>query len=70
MLTVISPNEIALTKAAKRRIWDAFKDGGTSHSPQAATLPYIIRRCEKERVPYELYARPGEGYFIKPLKQS
>jgi hypothetical protein len=69
MLCVMSPDEMALTKAAKHRIWDQFLNGGgTTHSPQAATLPYVIRRCEREKVPYEMYARPGEGYFIKPLK--
>lgn len=69
-LTVISPHELALSKAAQKRTWDAFKAGGTSHSANAATLPFIIRRCELERVPYLLMARPGEGYYIQPLKKS
>ena len=64
MLTVISTHEIALSKAAQERIWKVFMDGGTAHSPDAATLPYIIRRCEQENIPYVLNAEPGKGYYI------
>ncbi len=58
-----------LTKAAQRRTWEAFMDGGTSHSAAALTLSYIIERCEMRGVPFELTARPGLGYFIKPLEE-
>lgn len=66
MLTVISTHEVALSKAAKRRLWECFLKGGTNHSPQASTLPYILRRCEQEGQRYTLDALPGQGYFIKP----
>jgi hypothetical protein len=68
LLTVISTHEMALSKAAQRRTWDAFLAGGTLHSSRAATLPYIIRRCEQEQIPYVLTAHPGigGGYFIAP----
>jgi hypothetical protein len=65
MITVGSPHETALTKAAQRRVWDAFLSSGTNHSASAATLPYIIRRCELEQIPYILNAVPGMGYYIK-----
>lgn len=66
MLAVISTHEIALSKAAQRRTWDAFMNGGTNHSANASTLPYIIRRCEIQKLPYVLTAVPGKGYFIAP----
>lgn len=66
MLCVNSSHEFALTKAAQRRTWDAFMRGGTNHSAKASTLPYIIRRCELEKIPYTLQAIPGMGYYIKP----
>lgn len=69
-LCVNSPHEVALTKAAERRIWEAFIDGGTTHSGRASTLPYIMRRCEREGVPYRLTAMPGMGYFIEPHKEE
>jgi len=65
MLTVISPNEMAMTKAAQRRLWSEFTTNGTYHSKLACTLPYIIRRCELEKIDYTLQASPGAGYFIK-----
>lgn len=68
MLTIISTHEIAMSKAAQRRTWEAFLDGGTNHSANASTLPYIIRRCELERIPYVLTAAPGMGYFIRKGK--
>lgn len=69
MLTVISTHELALSKAAQQRTWNCFLNGGTSHSAQASTLPYIIRRCEQERIAYTLQAIPGQGYFIKKLEE-
>jgi hypothetical protein len=65
MLTFLSPYEMALTKAAQRRIWEQFLERGTSHSGNAATLPYILRRCEQERIAYTLEAMPGVGYYVK-----
>ena len=58
-----------LTGATQRRTWEAFMDGGTSHSAAALTLSYIIERCEREGVAYQLEAHPGHGYFIKPLEE-
>lgn len=66
MLLSFSPHEIAMTKAAQRRAWDAFKARGTSHSASASTLPYLLRRCEQEKVPYVLKAMPGQGYWLEP----
>ena len=65
MLVVSSPHEIALTKAAQKRTWDAFVKHGTTHSGNASTLPYIMRRCEREGIAYTLEAMPGTGYFIR-----
>jgi len=64
-LTVISSHEMALSKAAQKRTWEQFCRSGTNHSGRAGTLPYIIRRCEQEGIPYELKAWPGRGYYIK-----
>ena len=58
-----------LTGAIQRRTWEAFMDGGTSHSAVALTLSYIIERCERDGVAYLLEAHPGRGYFIKPLEE-
>ncbi len=66
MLSVFSPYEIAMTKAAQKRTWEAFLERGTSHSGNASTLPYVIRRCEQEGVGYKLTALPGRGYYIEP----
>ena len=68
MLTVISTHEIALSKAAQRRIWKAFNEGCTSHSAAAVTLPYLIRRCEQEGIGYVLTAQPGVGYIMERAK--
>lgn len=66
MLFIFSIGEIALSKAAQRRVWSAFKERGTTHSARAGTLPYILRRCEQERIAYTLEAMPGQGYYITP----
>lgn len=68
MLTVISTHELALSKAAQKRTWDAFMKHGTQHSANASTLPYIIRRCEQDQIEYKLIAAPGVGYFIQPIR--
>lgn len=68
MLCVNSPHELGLTKAAQRRIWDSFLSHGTNHSAQASTLCYIIRRCERDQIPYVLEAWPGQGYYIARAK--
>lgn len=62
-------DSLRLTEAAKRRSWDVFMEGGTSHSAHASTLSHIIERCEREGVAYQLEAHPGLGYFIKPLEE-
>lgn len=68
MLCVNSPNEFAQSKAAQERLWQEFLRGGTNHSGLACTLPYIIRRCEREKQPYILKAVPSAGYWIEPYK--
>ena len=66
MLCVTGPMEIQLSQKKASDIWQAFLNGGTSHSSNAATLPYIMRRCEREQIPYTLQAVPGNGYYIFP----
>ena len=56
-----------LTHAAIKRVWDAFLNGGTSHSAGAFTLTHIINRCEDEGIAYRLSAHPGHGYHIEPF---
>lgn len=68
MLCVNSPHEMAQSKAAQERLWKKFMQKGTIHSGRASLLPYIMRRCELEKVPYKLTAYPGEGYWIEPVK--
>lgn len=70
-LIVFSDAELdaGLSKTARERIWASFMDGGTAHSACATTLPYIIRRCEREGVPFTLNAHPGIGYWIEPIKE-
>lgn len=34
MLTIISTHEVALSKAAQGRVWEAFMRGGTTHNPR------------------------------------
>jgi hypothetical protein len=69
MLLVFSTEEdqIAPSKAAFRRSWDAFMAHGSNHSAGAHMLPRIIRRCERERIPYRLSAMPGIGYYIETI---
>lgn len=54
------------SKAAQERTWRAFLAKGTFHSAQATTLPYVIERCETEKVGYRLTAQPGMGYWMEP----
>jgi hypothetical protein len=70
MLCVNSPHEVVLSKAAQGRLWANFKKNGTNHSGRASLLPYIIRRCELEGVPYVLKAYPGRGYYISMYKEE
>lgn len=65
MICVTSPFEEPLSRTEQARIWARFLDGGTTHSAHASTLPYIMRRCEREKVSYLLQAMPGVGYHIK-----
>lgn len=70
MLCVTSPFEKPLSATEQSRAWAMFLSGGTSHSAHASTLPYIMRRCEQERVPYVLQATPGMGYHIKRAERG
>ena len=65
-LSITSTHERKLSRAAGARVWESFLRSGSGHSPAAAMLPYLIRRCEQEKVPYVLEAVPGMGYFIRP----
>lgn len=67
-LCTSSPFEIRVGKADGARIWKDFLNHGSNHSSRASLLPYIIRRCEAEGVPYQLKAVPGAGYWIEPIK--
>lgn len=66
VLVVGSPFEFPMSATQAADTWRRFLAGGIQHSGQAATLPYVIRRCEREGVPYRLTAYPGQGYFIEP----
>ena len=68
MICVNSPHEVALSKAAANRLWQTFLETGSQHSGRASLLPYIIRRCELEKIPYKLTAHPGAGYYIERVK--
>jgi hypothetical protein len=65
-LNASSPFEEELSAPQKREMWAAFLQGGTTHSARAATLPFIIRKCERDGVGYTLRAEPGTGYRIYP----
>lgn len=67
MLCVTSPFEVSQSRASGSRIWRTFLAGGTNHSSKAATLPYLIRRCEREGVSFRLEAHPGLGYRMEPV---
>ena len=67
MLCVNSPREMPQSKSAQERLWKAFLRGGSQHSGRASLLPYLIRRCELEKVAYRLTAQPGIGYYIEPV---
>ena len=56
--------KIKLSEKMKRLTWEGFIQGGTSHSGNAGTLPYVMNRCEEEKVEYTLRAAPGKGYYI------
>jgi len=68
ILNATSPYEIDLDRNRKAHTWRAFLEHGSNHSARASTLPYIIRRCEREGVGYVLTAMPGQGYHIEPGK--
>jgi len=70
MLVINNPHEVTIPKRMQKSIWSRFLDKGTTHSAQAGTLPYIMRRCEEEKIPYRLTAMPGVGYFIEPLPKE
>lgn len=51
--------------ALAKRVYIAMS---AARERNASTLPYIIRRCELERIPYVLTAVPGKGYFVRHMK--
>jgi len=68
ILNATSPYEIDLDRNRKAHTWRAFLEHGSNHSARASTLPYLIRRCEREGVGYVLTAMPGQGYHMEPGK--
>lgn len=57
-----------LTTTSRNQLWDYFcRKGSSNHSAGAGTLPFIINRCEQEKIAYQLIAIPSAGYFIKRL---
>lgn len=70
-LCVTSPNEMEMNAKMLSMVWRNFLKGGvTSHSAQAASLPHIVRRCEREKIPYRITAHPGQGYTIERIKEQ
>ena len=57
-----------ISNKLQEMFWANFLEKGTNHSGQGMTLPHIINRCERERVPYRLTAYPGQGYRIEPIE--
>lgn len=48
--------------------WFHFVNNRAStHTTAAVTLPYIMNRCEQEKLPYQLISLPGAGYRIRLL---
>lgn len=71
MLTIISTHEMYLSKTQMRRQWNEFFNGHViTHSSNAQTLPWLIRKCEQEKVPYRLDAVPGYGYTIQKIEET
>jgi hypothetical protein len=68
ILCATSPHELPVDKKTGARLWKEFLRVGSNHSSHASFLPYIIRRCERECVPYRLTAYPGNGYFIERIE--
>lgn len=62
-----NPMSMIIGSALQRTMWDLFRREGTGHSMNAATLWYILDRCEAEGIAYRLTAEPNAGYFIEPL---
>ena len=57
-----------LTKTEKNRIWKHFMETGHStHSARASILPFLVRKCEEEGIPYMIQAYPGKGYGIQKM---
>lgn len=64
-LRATSRYALALSRPQQDRVWASFLQHGTAHSARAATLPYVMCRCEQEGIAYVLRAVPGAGYFIE-----
>lgn len=65
-LCVSSPFELEVSRPIGAMLWKSFMAGTTSHhSAKASTLPYMIRRAEREGVPYLVEAHPGLGYTMR-----
>lgn len=57
-----------LTTTSCNQLWEYFCwKGCSNHSADAGTLPFIMNRCEQEKITYQLIAIPSAGYFIKRL---
>lgn len=69
VLNATSPYEVPLNAREGKALWKEFMSRGTNHGAQAAWLPYIIRRCEREHIAYNLRAYPGTGYWIERIQR-
>lgn len=57
---------IAVRSWQAKRIIEAFEHSGHStHSGQGSTLWVILDYCNENGIPYDLTAKPGEGYFVE-----
>lgn len=55
-------------KSVARSAVQVFEAAGHStHSRMGLTLLAIVRYCEANKIPYQLQANPGVGYFIEKL---
>lgn len=70
MLCVTSPFEKPIPRNRQESLWRGFMERGSSHSNQATLLPFLIRKCEQEKIPYMLKAYPRRGYYIERLKDE
>lgn len=68
LMPITGCENTAVTNAtARMRIRSFVEHRQSTHSGMGATLWVIVLWCQTHRVPYQLLAHPGEGYFIKRI---